>query len=158
EPAREGARASGPARTLDVARVGHQRAARARFGARHAASCAGRLRRHAVGRAACVLCRRASLDLRRHEDHPACAVVTRTARHVKLQRPERNLMRSALMAGAAVALASFLQSFPAHAEPADYVYSPTVEYGEREIDFKYGSTKSRDGTRASAGSVGFGLG
>ena len=31
----------------------------------------------------------------------------------------------------------------AFAGPADYVYTPTVEYGEREIDFKFGSQGSR---------------
>jgi hypothetical protein len=58
----------------------------------------------------------------------------------------------------AVALA-----FPpfAHAAPSDYVRTPGVEYGEREIDFKYGTEKMKDsegGERASAGSVGFGYG
>ncbi|MDB5947349.1 MAG: hypothetical protein JWQ33_2375 [Ramlibacter sp.] len=46
----------------------------------------------------------------------------------------------------------------AHASPADYVYSPTVEQGEKEIDFKFGSAKARDGTRESATSIGFGYG
>lgn len=67
-------------------------------------------------------------------------------------------MRTANLAGAACALALVLQSLPAQAGPADYVYTPTVEYGEREIDLKYGTAKSRDGTRESAFSTGVGLG
>ena len=30
----------------------------------------------------------------------------------------------------------------AHAGPADYVYTPAVEKGEKEIDFKYGTQDS----------------
>ncbi len=45
------------------------------------------------------------------------------------------------------------------AGPADYVYVPSVEYGEREIDFKAGSAKEREGgDRESAASLGFGWG
>jgi len=45
------------------------------------------------------------------------------------------------------------------AGPADYVYTPLVEYGEREIDFKAGSWKLRDdGVRESAASFGIGWG
>ena len=39
--------------------------------------------------------------------------------------------------------------------------TPTVEYGEREIDFKYGTEKMKDsegGGRTVRGSVGFGYG
>jgi len=47
----------------------------------------------------------------------------------------------------------------AAAGPADYVYVPAVEYGEREIDFKAGTWKSRDErVRQSAASLGFGYG
>ena len=42
------------------------------------------------------------------------------------------------------------------ASPADYVYTPTVEYGEKEIDFKYGSARQKDGTLLEAASVGYG--
>lgn len=45
---------------------------------------------------------------------------------------------------------------PALAGPADYVYSPTVEQGEKEIDFKYGTAK-KDG-RENQSSLGFGWG
>jgi len=51
---------------------------------------------------------------------------------------------------------AFIQ--PAFAGPADYVYIPTVEYGEREIDFKYGSARQPDGTRRQVTSLGFGYG
>lgn len=47
----------------------------------------------------------------------------------------------------------------AMAAPSDYVYTPTVEYGEREIDFKYGSAAPRDGDpHQSAWSLGLGYG
>ncbi len=42
---------------------------------------------------------------------------------------------------------------PVWANPADYVYSPSVEYGERELDVKYGAAGSSD-----AASVGVGYG
>ncbi len=46
-----------------------------------------------------------------------------------------------------------------YANPADYVYTPAVEYGEREIDFKFGSNTSQTGTGTSSGaSLGFGYG
>ncbi len=47
------------------------------------------------------------------------------------------------------------------AGPSDYVYYPGVEYGEREIDFKFGTAKAKDsrgGERESAASLGFGYG
>lgn len=45
------------------------------------------------------------------------------------------------------------------AGPGDYVITPSVEYGEREIDLKYGTEKFKDeGVRESAGSIGFGYG
>ena len=44
------------------------------------------------------------------------------------------------------------------AGPADYVYTPNVEYGEREIDFKIGTAKSSGQDRDSAASLGFGYG
>ena len=47
------------------------------------------------------------------------------------------------------------------AGPADYVYVPSVEYGEREIDVKLGSAKAKSsegGERESAASLGFGYG
>lgn len=44
------------------------------------------------------------------------------------------------------------------AGPADYVYTPTVEYGERELDFKFGTAKEPGDDRESAASLGLGLG
>lgn len=46
----------------------------------------------------------------------------------------------------------------AHAGPSDYVYTPTVEYGEKEIDFKYGTARKNGDPRESAASIGFGYG
>ena len=49
--------------------------------------------------------------------------------------------------------------FLAQAGPADYAYEPAVEYGEREIDFKTGTSRLRDDEgRESAASLGFGYG
>jgi hypothetical protein len=44
------------------------------------------------------------------------------------------------------------------AGPADYVYTPMVEQGEKEIDFKSGTAKQVDGTRTTVNSIGFGYG
>lgn len=46
----------------------------------------------------------------------------------------------------------------ATAGPADYVYTPTVEYGEKEIDFKMGSGRKGTDPRETAASIGFGYG
>ena len=46
----------------------------------------------------------------------------------------------------------------AHAGPSDYVWTPIVVEGEREIDFKAGSARLRDGTRESKQSLGLGWG
>lgn len=46
----------------------------------------------------------------------------------------------------------------AFAGPADYVYTPAVEYGEREIDFKHGKAPQPDGTHKEVSSLGFGYG
>jgi hypothetical protein len=59
---------------------------------------------------------------------------------------------------AALALSCFACARPAAAGPSDYIATPTVEEGEREIDFKAGTRKLRDGTRESAWSIGFGYG
>lgn len=62
-------------------------------------------------------------------------------------------------AGLALTLALSL-SFAnrAHAGASDYVYTPIVVEGEKEIDFKFGSSKLRDGTRESVVSLGLGYG
>ncbi len=46
----------------------------------------------------------------------------------------------------------------AAASPADYVYTPIVEEGEKEIDFKFGTAKQPDGSRDTTTSLGFGYG
>ncbi|MEO7760879.1 MAG: hypothetical protein ABIS68_03090 [Casimicrobiaceae bacterium] len=46
----------------------------------------------------------------------------------------------------------------AHAGPADYVFMPSVTYGEREIDFKAGTARKPDADRESAASLGLGYG
>lgn len=69
-------------------------------------------------------------------------------------------MRTAARAGAwsALALSTLFATSIAHAGPSDYVFTPIVEEGEREIDFKAGTAKLRDGTRESKESIGLGLG
>ena len=39
---------------------------------------------------------------------------------------------------------------------ADYVYTPAVEYGEREVDIKIGATSPQAGNRAQGASIGYG--
>jgi len=47
----------------------------------------------------------------------------------------------------------------AHAGPADYLYTPAVEYGEREVDFKYGNASPQAGVGSAYGSsIGLGYG
>jgi hypothetical protein len=58
----------------------------------------------------------------------------------------------------AAAMAALLNAGPLHAGPADYVFMPSVTYGEREIDFKAGSSRDPDSPRESAASLGFGYG
>jgi hypothetical protein len=69
-------------------------------------------------------------------------------------------MRTAAAAGTLAVLAASLMSLPtlSVAGPADYVYTPAVEYGEREVDFKFGAEKNRDGTIGNATSLGLGWG
>ncbi|WP_211097231.1 hypothetical protein [Herbaspirillum sp. ST 5-3] len=68
----------------------------------------------------------------------------------------KNTMKKIGAASAVIALVLSAQN--ALAGPADYVYTPTVEYGEREIDFKAGTAKVTDEARESAASIGFGYG
>lgn len=69
-------------------------------------------------------------------------------------------MRTAARAGALVALCLFIFARPtlALAGPSDYVATPIVEEGEREIDFKSGLARGRDGSRTQASSLGLGWG
>jgi hypothetical protein len=57
---------------------------------------------------------------------------------------------------AALAIATLCS--PALAGPAEYVFVPAVMYGEREIDFKYGSAAKTGEPTAQAASLGLGLG
>lgn len=70
------------------------------------------------------------------------------------------MLQTAARAGSLAALAclGLLCGSAAMAGPSDYVHTPVVEEGEREIDFKAGTAKSRDGTRQTEYSVGLGLG
>jgi len=70
-------------------------------------------------------------------------------------------MQTAIKVGAGVLLAlviSLRVATTAHAEPNDYIYSPIVEEGEKEIDFKAGTARARDGSSESAVSLGLGYG
>jgi hypothetical protein len=69
-------------------------------------------------------------------------------------------MRTAYSAGALAALALSTVLLPTHtiAGPNDYVVTPIVEAGEREIDFKAGTAKLREDTRSSKESIGLGWG
>ncbi|PWB46882.1 MAG: hypothetical protein C3F18_12345 [Nitrosomonadales bacterium] len=51
-----------------------------------------------------------------------------------------------------------LFSGAAFAGPADYVYTPIVEQGEREIDVKFGSASLPSGEKKQVGSIGIGYG
>ena len=55
-------------------------------------------------------------------------------------------------------LFAVLLSSSAWGGPADYVFLPSVAYGEREIDFKYGVASNGDEPRLQAASLGFGYG
>ncbi|HSU42855.1 MAG TPA: hypothetical protein VLN42_01425 [Casimicrobiaceae bacterium] len=46
----------------------------------------------------------------------------------------------------------------AHAGPDDYVHVPAVEYGEREIELRFGTASATDEHRQSAASLAFGYG
>ncbi|HXU65858.1 MAG TPA: hypothetical protein VN707_00730 [Casimicrobiaceae bacterium] len=46
----------------------------------------------------------------------------------------------------------------AHADPDDYVATPAVEYGEREIELRLGTATATEGQRHSAASLAFGYG
>ncbi|HVN43428.1 MAG TPA: hypothetical protein VMT50_11640 [Steroidobacteraceae bacterium] len=57
-----------------------------------------------------------------------------------------------------IAAAGWLLASSAIADPNDYVYTPDVTYGEREIDFKYGVAGKDHEPTAQATSLGFGYG
>ncbi len=56
-------------------------------------------------------------------------------------------------------LPALLCAAPARANPADYIFMPLVEQGEREVDFKYGaSSTSPNNPGAEGASIGLGYG
>jgi hypothetical protein len=69
-------------------------------------------------------------------------------------------MKTAVKAGVLAALVLSYLALPSKsiAGPSDYVFTPIVEEGEKEIDFKAGTAKMRDGTRESKYSAGLGWG
>lgn len=70
-------------------------------------------------------------------------------------------MHTSIKAGAGVLLTLAINltiATVAHAGPNDYIYTPIVEEGETEIDFKAGTARARDGTSESAVSLGLGFG
>lgn len=68
-----------------------------------------------------------------------------------------NMKRCKLMLSLS-ALMSALYMSEAQAGSADYVYTPLVEQGEKEIDFKFGTAKQPDGSRQNVSSLGLGYG
>ena len=67
-------------------------------------------------------------------------------------------MRIANLAGALAALCMVLAPATVRASPDDYVRTPIVKEGEKEIDFKWGSEKHKDMASGTASSLGFGWG
>jgi hypothetical protein len=67
-------------------------------------------------------------------------------------QPMNNLISSSLLFCGIVCAQNAL------AGAADYIYTPTVEYGEKEIDFKAGSTSPLDGISTQGASIGYGYG
>lgn len=65
---------------------------------------------------------------------------------------------SKIIGASTVAVAAAFPLSPAWAAPADYVYVPTVTYGEREIDFKAGTGKISGVDRETDSSLGYGYG
>lgn len=67
-------------------------------------------------------------------------------------------MRIAFLARALAVLCPLFLSAVVHAAPNDYVHTPTVEEGEKEVDFKWGVEKNKDGSSGTATSIGLGWG
>ena len=65
-------------------------------------------------------------------------------------------MRSANLAGALLALCPLVYVADSFAGANEYVRTPIVEDGEKEVDFKWGAERLRDGTSGAATSVGLG--
>ena len=67
-------------------------------------------------------------------------------------------MQIVKMARTMVVLCPLLVPVMLRAAPHDYVITPIVEQGEKEIDFKWGTEKRKDMSSGMAASVGFGVG
>lgn len=67
-------------------------------------------------------------------------------------------MKKLIISSAIFSAFAAVAASQAIAGPADYVFTPNVEYGEKEVDFKFGTAKDVNGERASAASLGFGYG
>ncbi len=67
-------------------------------------------------------------------------------------------MQIAKSARVLLALSPLLFTAMTHAGPNEYVLSPLVEQGEKEIDFTLGTAKRKDQSSGNATALGFGLG
>ena len=73
-------------------------------------------------------------------------------------RPQRACLLRRIAASFA-AVGALCAAAPALANPADYIYMPQVEYGEREVDLKYGnSSTAPNNPDAEGSSIGLGYG
>ena len=72
------------------------------------------------------------------------------------ERKSRRLVRGVFAVFAALSTLAFAPI--TRADPDDYVAMPGVEYGEREIELRFGTSKKSDEPRFSAGSLAFGYG
>src|SRR5512139_3392417 len=97
-------------------------------------------------RVACKCCFMSPLSC---SSWPGCA----GAQRAPTKPPERITMK---LNAAFLAAMGMLCLQAAHAGPADYVYTPTVEAGEKEIDFKFGTEDSDP--RKTVGTIGLGYG
>jgi hypothetical protein len=67
-------------------------------------------------------------------------------------------MKNSLLYLLSILLSGIVCAQNAFAGAADYVYTPAVEYGEREIDFKLGATSLVAGNPSQGASIGYGYG
>jgi hypothetical protein len=66
------------------------------------------------------------------------------------------MRRASLWVALAAATAAFVTA--AHAGPDDYVHTPAVEYGERELELRLGTATKSGEARQSAAALAFGYG
>lgn len=84
--------------------------------------------------------------------------MTAVARARGVPVTERPYARTQDALALALAFALVAASRVAIADPADYVSTPNVEYGERELELRYGSASGPGSARTDAGSVALGYG